>query len=197
MKPLHYINIIAIISILTGCQKPEPEKIAHPEHLSNLNVFLGIRSLRADYQLPRGIGAYYPVVFFFHAGQLVETAKGPGLISIQADNQLPTNVQLDLMWQVVDGTFRKASLVDGLNEHELTKRFAFWDKIKSYSMCQVRPEEDLRFGGAKILGIVASSENEQVSLNTHEIAKSGTYVIAVGIVTAKSRQEIVDQFLKK
>jgi len=183
--------------ICTGCQKKEPEKVSLPECPSNLKVFLGIRSLKADYKLPSGIGAYFPIVFFFHAGELVEKSKGPAMISVQADNQIPTIIQLELMWQVSEGTFQKASLVDGLNELELTKRFAFWDKFKGYSMRQVRPEEELLFDGAKILGIVAYSDDKTLSLYGNDIANMGTYVVAVGIVTGKSTHDIEDQFMKK
>jgi hypothetical protein len=188
--PLLFLPLAACDQAMPGARPPEQSTIDH-----ELRTYLGIRTLRGTFTLPKTAQGYFPVAIMFADG--VEVARTKLVLNLMGkDHRGPISGEIQLLMPADATGTQRAVLIDGGNKRDLTDLYPHWPEFTSGSWRSVQASEDFRYDGVSICAIFAStpSGTEQLYPKPDQLATAGKYVVAIGVVSGEDSEALRKQF---
>lgn len=165
----------------------------------DLRTFLGIRTLRGLFTVPKEAAGYYPVTLFFVDGKEVARVKGPVLTRKKPGEQ-QVNGEAQLLWKTEGGKVMQAAIVDGGNKIDLMERYPHWDKFSSSASRPFNAGDDMHYDSIALSAVIAANEPDShmmPNLNANNITAFGKYVVAIGVAYDTDYDKLETQFLAR
>jgi hypothetical protein len=173
---------------------PTPQLSTLSQTGEELRTFLGVKSIRGKFKLPKDAVGYYPVALFFADGKQV--ARAPSVMFFGD----PTEGEIQLLWQMDDTrkSVKRAALVDGGNERDVFGFYSHWDEFRNNGARTVPPDEHFRYGDVDVAAIIGTQGSgsflPQLYPAPDQLPTAAKYVIAIGVVTDSDRDRLRTKF---